>query len=249
MYDNGGNLKDFLNDVLAGINDACGHPWEFDIISGGCGDAEKEAVPTITVASQQGQLSSGQVIPFNGVRDIKFDLKLTDAMKTAALYSNKSSNTALPCSNDNKICDQIALAVLANNTRNGARPPLDTKPPCECEAAADEEVVAEPLTFEKAIEQLNDEVTDATVQALKPLLIQKYKGEPKEDNCEGQYLPFSFGFTCDGIGGFRFGQSISFNRPTGASAQKWIYQIAAVEHEVSAQDWTTTVSTVTRFKP
>lgn len=241
IYDTQGTLKQFVEDVLAGVNDACGGLWQFDIISN-----DEEEVPTIQVISNKGIPSSPTPIPTKAVREVKIDLKLTDAMKTAALYSNRSTDVNLPCSNRD-LCPEVGLFELNRGATNGANPPLSTPAPCPCEGVADEEAVGEKLTYGSALTKLQEEVSDATVQGFKTFLVESYNGQegPDKKECEGTFLPMSYGFTADGVGGFRYGQIISSDR---ISTGKYVFQITSVEHEVSAHDWTTTVSTVTRYK-
>ena len=243
VYDSGGTLMDFVKDVLAGINDACGGLWEFDVIGGGCGNDQD--VPLIQVISNKGIPGGGAAIPSNGVRDIKVDLKLTDAMKTAALFSNRSSGISPTCSKKDS-CAEVSLFYLAKGTKNTAYSQLTSDPPpCNCGGVSDPEIVGEPVTYASSIEKLKKKVSDDTVQGFKPFLVESYR-ETSVKECEGTFLPMSFGFTSDGIGGFKFGQIISSDKISGGN---YVFQVTTAEHEVSAQDWTTTVSTITRFKP
>jgi hypothetical protein len=61
-------------------------------------------------------------------------------------------------------------------------------------------------------------------------------------------VPFEFGFTVDGIGGFSFGQMVSSDRIPSAVKKAFEWQVTTVEHTVTPNDWTTTVNTVMRYK-
>ena len=57
-----------------------------------------------------------------------------------------------------------------------------------------------------------------------------------------------FSLTLDGIGGFGFGQAITSTRIPSSITANRIFQVTAVEHSVTAQDWTTTINTIARLK-
>ncbi len=81
------------------------------------------------------------------------------------------------------------------------------------------------------------------------MLIETYSGTAggRRDHCTGVPLPFEFSFTVDGIGGFEFGQMVSSDRIPQEIRDNFEWQVTTVEHSITANDWTTTVSTVCRF--
>ena len=66
-------------------------------------------------------------------------------------------------------------------------------------------------------------------------------------------LPFEFSCTLDGIEGFVFGNAVTCNYlPTAysnSSNNKICFTVSTVEHNISANDWTTTLNTICRVQP
>ena len=58
----------------------------------------------------------------------------------------------------------------------------------------------------------------------------------------------NFSATVSGIGGFRWGQSVTCDRLPADIRALTLYQVTAVEHDISPDDWTTTINTVARLK-
>ena len=55
-----------------------------------------------------------------------------------------------------------------------------------------------------------------------------------------------FSATLTGIGGFRWGQTVSCDRLPDDMQRLTKYQVTTVEHDVTPDDWTTTINTVAR---
>jgi hypothetical protein len=65
-------------------------------------------------------------------------------------------------------------------------------------------------------------------------------------------IPFPIDFSCtlDGIEGFVFGNAITTNYlPTIYKKSKVIFTVVRVEHNISGNDWTTTLGTACRIQP
>ena len=61
-------------------------------------------------------------------------------------------------------------------------------------------------------------------------------------------IPLDFSFTIDGVGGMEFGDAVTTNyMPRIYKKEKCAFTVTSVEHSVSANDWTTTCSTVFRM--
>jgi hypothetical protein len=64
--------------------------------------------------------------------------------------------------------------------------------------------------------------------------------------CATAALPMGFSATLTGIGGFRWGQTITCDR-LPADMQKLVkYQVTTVEHNVTPDDWATSINTIAR---
>jgi len=262
----GDDLRAFLQYVLDGINNACGNLWEFSVVStteSGCGDGTKKLVPTVSITdSKIDTIPPPYLIPARPgnsvVRDLKLEMKMTDAMKTQALYSNRKGEAGKSCSKGDQ-CAGVTLKPFGLtdtvNVRNTSIPPITKAAGApDCKEVKDPDIVAEEkLTLDKAFgkDGLGEMVTNETVQSAMNLLIEAYRGPQVEEEVTCKYvsLPLELGFTVDGVGGFRFGQTVSCDRLPTNIAEEFVYQITAVEHEVTPQDWTTSVTTIARWNP
>lgn len=249
-------LTTFLQNVLRKINDCCGNLWQFEVISTteDCSDPKK--VPTISVvdakvyepapAYQVPSLAIGTKA--SALREMKLDMKMTENMKTQALYAGSKQQEAGTESGGS--CGGNGLkGFTANNAyKNLAAPPAPDPPKCDCKGAVPNE---DAPGYDKLFENLSEEVNDTTASAARSAIITEYgksvnNGDDK--HCKGMIVPFEFSFTTDGIGGFSFGQMVSSDRipETVKAAYEW--QVTSVEHSITANDWSTTVNTVMRYK-
>ena len=64
--------------------------------------------------------------------------------------------------------------------------------------------------------------------------------------CASAALPMKFSATLTGIGGFRWGQTVTCDRLPDDMKRLSKYQVTTVEHDISPDDWTTTINTVAR---
>jgi hypothetical protein len=100
------------------------------------------------------------------------------------------------------------------------------------------------------VEEVYDYVSDETCNALRNEVVARIQdltdaGTPPHCNTA---LPFDFGFECDGVGGFAFGQLVTADRIPAQIRNSFDFQITKVEHSVTANDWVTKVSTVARAR-
>jgi len=262
----GDDLRSFLQYVIDGVNNACGSLWEFSVVSTtetGCGTEARKQVPTVSITdSKIDTVPAPYVVPSRPsnsvVRDLRLEMKMTDAMKTQALYSNRTGTSGKPCSKGDH-CAGVTLKPFgltdAVTIRNTAVEPVNkTEQACDCAQVKDPSIVSDKkLTLDDAFgsDGLAEMVTSDTVQSAITLLVEAYRGPQVEekDRCKYVSLPLEMSFTVDGVGGFRFGQIVSCDRLPPNISDEFIYQITAVEHELTNQDWTTTVTTIARWNP
>ena len=181
------------------------------------------------------------------IRDLKLDMKLTGAMKSQALYANGAKQSGKSAK-----CDGVPFRAFGlgpdGSVTDYCRLPSTTDVPCDCESPP-AGVEAEPKSFSEIFEEMYGCVENGTTQAAVAAVADKVnKDDDTVDACKGMILPFDFGFTVDGVGGFAFGQIITSDRIPPSVRSNFDFQITSVEHNISIQDWTTTVSTVARFK-
>ena len=250
-----GKLSTFVNAVLDGINRVCGSPWTFALVSDESDDKSTGAIINIIDSKQ----AIDETLPFqvpgtisdSTLRDFGLDLKMTGAMKTQALYANnqqksrgygQSGGDATGCTGQS-----TKAFYLGGDIKNKAKPPnpLPTDS-LNCDSSADK---AKPPTLTELVDELYSDVNDATCGALLEGLVKELNDDTKKRHCAGVPLPFDFSFTMDGIGGFEFGQLVSSNRIPKAIRDEFRWQVTKVEHSITANDWSTTVSTVCRAQP
>jgi hypothetical protein len=254
-----GSLSVFLLNVLNKVNEACGNLWEFDIVSTSSDDkAGSEAYPTLTVIDTKMAIKGSTSItylipstPTNSVlRDMKLDMKLTDSMKTQALYANVDVETAIVTAGGGG-CDNGFKLFRQGSVKNLAMGQTPDKPKCnECKTF--NSGVAIPGHAE-LMTNLQKDITDDTVTAVKSELIRLYGLDAStagsDQHCQGMPVPFEFNCTMDGIGGFVFGQLISCDRIPQQIRDNFDFQVTSVEHSITPNDWTTTINTIARTRP
>jgi hypothetical protein len=254
VEDGDNKIHTFLTNVLKKVSNACGGYFTdmLEIVSTTEDCANPVDVPTISIidlrkykAVETYRVPSK---PGNSViRDLKLDMQLTGAMKTQALYSNGKKQNAKGAK-----CDTIGFKPFGladdGSIRDRAKLKANTPPPCDCEETPQQgksEKKSQSEIFEEMYACVDNGTTGAAVSSVAD---EVNGGDDVTEKCAGVPLPFDFGFTCDGVGGLAFGQTISSDRIPSEIASKFDFQITTVEHEINVQDWTTSVSTVARFK-
>jgi hypothetical protein len=253
--DGDGKLKTLLDNVLQEINRVCGKPWTFVTISTEeeC-DATSRTGPTITILDEKQTMKTEApyLVPSkvgeSTLRDFSLEMKLTGAMKTQALYAGNSPNSIGASGDDSTACAGAASRPFyVGSGKNLAKPePKSLKADCgDCESSDNK---AEEPTFQDLVDKFWWEVNDQAVGAMQTFLDNELS-EYNPKQCAGTPLPFDLGFTVDGVSGFEFGQMISSDRIPEGIRKSFRWQVTKVEHSVTVNDWTTTISTVCRSNP
>ena len=242
-----GTLQDFFEKVFNGMNQASGGTYELSLIDTG-GDV-KSKVPIITAIDLQKfkkvvAVTNLPVDPQSAVvRDVKLDLKLTDAMKSQALYAGVRKNS------NSSACDEARFKNELEGSINLTLP-SPTSPPkddCPSECKTKEEHEKEKSLDDDYKDMLAD-TNDVSKETIRARLVEKYNENAEKDLCKEVIVPYEFSFTVDGIGGFAFGQLVTCDLLPEKIKSTYVYQITSVEHNVVYGDWTTTVNTVARYK-
>ena len=254
-----GTIRTFVTNVLNKLNDACGGIWQFEVVSTSSDDdAGSEKYPTISVidAKVYEAADTTFMLPSMPIgdrasvlRDFKLEVKMTDQMKTQALYSNGKQQQVK--GDGCKANSFKPFGLAAQGTfQNLASPPALKQPDCSaCEKAVNPPPKVP--TFTDLIAAVAVDVNDTTTAALRSGIIEGIaKSSTKGDDahCDGTPMPFEFSFTLDGIGGFTFGQMVSSDRIPEAIRTGFNWQVTSVEHSITPNDWSTTVNTVCRYK-
>jgi hypothetical protein len=229
-----------LNTLLKDINVAVGGVWELECIDASLErgtpgvvnlavvDAnDSEGSPSFTFVTQAGS---------GFCRDVQIDYKPTDAMKTQALYGNQDNTTS---SGTGGACTSRFMVYSKDGVKNlGKKQNTDEKHPktCATDTCNEQNATEHPVEVNGALNYLREQKRLGDVKRL----------SEKGEYCNSPILPIGLGVTVSGIGGFRWGQGVTCDRlpPDVANRLKW--QVTTVEHNVTPDDWTTTIKTVGR---
>ena len=245
------SLSTLLMTILSKINVVCGDLWSFGIVQNPDTTSANPVlcvVDTNVVGDKPAPYAFPSTVGNSAIRSFGLSMKLSDSMKTQALYANKPEGTATTC---------IGYAVgefgngggTVSDINNAINPKPKAKKACTdpCQSANEK---AKSLDLGEAFLVLSDagdgEVTDESCDAVRVLIKQAVDGNKTSAQCEGTPIPFELAITLDGIGGFGFGQVVTSDRIPTKIKEKFVHQVTAVEHSVTAQDWVTTVNTVAR---
>jgi hypothetical protein len=185
------------------------------------------------------------------LRDFGLNLKMTGAMKTQALYANNPQNGRGygDSGGDATGCTGVSVKpfFLGGSVKNLAKP--DTIAKTSDLSCGDAPEAKDPPTLQDLIDDMYYDVNGQTCGALLEGLVKEINDDPNKQHCAGVPLPFDLNFTMDGIGGFEFGQLVSSDRVPKPIRDEFRWQVTKVEHSITANDWSTTVSTVCRVQP
>jgi hypothetical protein len=183
-------------------------------------------------------------------REVKLDLKLTDAMMTQATYSTNNESGTTP--SDNVPCNNrfLSYARTAVNTAAPKDDPKQMPNTCKdtkkCGPSKEVEPPRDALSKKVTTETVNSAVTYLQEQKAKYL---KSKGADAGAYCRASMVPFQFSATVTGVGGFRFGQLVTCDRIPQEMRNAFHFQVTTVEHSIKPEDWTTTINTIGKNKP
>lgn len=247
-------LSTFIRNVLQKINEACGNLWEFEIVSSE-GNCDGEEVPELTIIDTKVYTPGGPFSipslaignPASVIRDLTLSMKMTENMKTQALYAGSKTATKTPGGGNCAPKAFEPFTLGGTNTNLAAKKP-DDKKDCPCTKAPIDK--PPPKTFDDYMTALKEDVSSTTTSAARSALMELYnptKGD-NDNHCVGMIIPFEFSFTLDGIGGFSFGQMVTSDRIPSAVSKQYEWQVTTVEHTLTPNDWITTVNTVMRYK-
>lgn len=259
------SVMKFIQTLLDDINKACGNVWEFAVIDITDDENAESGGPTILgiVEVNSPDLASSfefQATPGNGgfCRSISLDLKMTDAMKTQALYGSSAGNKKQPsgaaCSS------KFALFTKDLKKNKGKAEASKTSPDGHCKngdkcnesKGEGEGHITEKLSKEAVginIDSAKKYLKEQKALAEQNTLDSKSSTSNSPSSyCASTMLPINFSATVSGIGGFRWGQAVTCDRLPADIKALTLYQVTAVEHDISPDDWTTTINTVARLK-
>ncbi|CAB4143731.1 hypothetical protein UFOVP450_210 [uncultured Caudovirales phage] len=247
--------------LLSDINKACGSPWELELIdvSTQTGASAGGVTHLAIIDANAPELAEAPFVfkatPEGGgfCREIKLELKMTDAMKTQALYGANGSSD-IPATG-NTPCSSRFMQYTKDLKRNTGKVPApssaDNVLTLFCQAM---EICNPSNETEHPMDKLKKEAVGVNIDGARAYLEEeRRKGEMKALEGEGisaycatAALPMNFSATLTGIGGFKWGQTVSCDRLPADMQRLTKYQVTTVEHSVTPDDWTTTINTVAR---
>jgi hypothetical protein len=259
------SVMKFIQTLLDDVNKACGNIWEFAVIDITDEETAQSGGPTqlgIVEVNSPELVSEFQFLATPGkggfCREVNLDLKMTDAMKTQALYGSGAGNKKLP--SGPPCASKFALLTKEQPTSKGKQPSPDNPPDGHCNNGNKcNETNGEDQGH--ITERLGKEVVGVNIDGAKKYL-KEQKAQAEQDTlekksktsnspsayCAGTMLPLNFSAVVSGIGGFHWGQSVTCDRLPEDIKARTQYQVTAVEHSISVDDWTTTINTVARLK-
>ena len=251
----GAGLVSAISALLKDINVACGNVWELELLDASI-DNEDEDAPTILKIIDANDASNAvdtfiiRAAPANSgfCRNIQLEFKPTDAMKTQALYGAQRNQTGKGIAN-NKPCATRFLIFTQDGKKSLGKPAVGDRPKtCETEVCQESNQTEDPVAA------LQKEPVGLTINSARNYLMeQKQKADldalsAATSYCTSPLLPIQFSATFTGVSGFRWGQVVSCDRLPQEVRNSLIFQVTAVEHTLTVEDWVTTVNTVARTK-
>jgi len=276
-----GTYSDFMLQLLKDVNDVTGNLWEFGIVSitdRQPANASNKVPNLLTVMDMKNAEKKQGVLEIRTTpnsssnptfaplaRSVSITSKLTDAMKSQALYGNDTKGTASP-----KNCDERFTLLRRSgggtiSVTNQGREVEDETPLEDCctsstdpkeDCGNEKEKDETPLSkFKKAVALLyfkrKDSRVSSAVEAYKRVIgILNKKGNQA---CPTFVFPFELQLTLDGIGGFVWGQYITLDRlpprykVSSAGKDQMVWQVTTVEHTIAPGKWETSISAVPRY--
>jgi hypothetical protein len=279
-----GTYSDFMLQLLKDINDVTGNLWEFGIVN--ITDRQPANAPNrvpnlLSVMDMKNANKKLGVLQIRTVPDsydnprfaplaraVSITSKLTDAMKSQALYGNdtRATASAKDCNERFTLLRRSGGGTISvtNQGRDVRREEpakncctSSTNPKEDCGSETDKGET--PLSkFRAAVALLyfkrKDSRVNSAVEAYKRV-IGILNGDEKEGNqaCPTFVFPFELQLTLDGIGGFVWGQYITLDRlpprykVSSAGKDQLVWQVTTVEHTITSGKWETNISTIPRY--
>jgi hypothetical protein len=221
----------FLQNILDSIHTNSGTRFKLSVVSNPKDETEFLIIDSNYVENKIEPFQITAVTKDSICRSVSLTAKVPSEMATAAFVAN--TNTLAP----------MGAGITALNGAAGQAPPNT--------ATAQEQFE----TAKKNMDATDKGPTSDNITAMQAAIKRLYVGGSNSGGTkpENEAIPFPIDFSCtlDGIEGFVFGNAITCNYlPTVyQQKQKVAFTVTKVEHNISGNDWTTTLSTVCRLLP
>lgn len=221
----------FLQNILDIIHTNSGTRFKLSVVSNPKDETEFFIIDSNYVENKIEPYQITAVTDNSICRSVSLTAKVPSEMATAAFVAN--TNTLAP----------MGAGITSLNGAAAASPPNTESAQTQFETA------------KKNMDATDKGPTSDNVTAMQAAIKRLYVGGSNSGGTkpENEAIPFPIDFSCtlDGIEGFVFGNAITCNYlPTVyQQKQKVAFTITKVEHTITGNDWTTTLSTVCRLLP
>ena len=233
----------FFNKIFATIKENSGGAWDLYFDQG---ETDTSGTQKIQIINRMSPGDGGSVTPItidpvsgkNGVRELSLKAKVPKATQ-AKLFGSAPTTTSQE--------EQAVSVVSGEDEPDPPDPPQSIKDQCiEARKGCDQNKYnTDSVSKAKsAVKALVSELTTA----------QRASRGDFKDGMDITQVPFPLEFeaTMDGVEGFQFGDTITTSylpsRYKTAGAAKVVFTVTKYEHEISNNDWTTTVTAIMRMR-
>lgn len=276
VFKNNKTLSSFMLTLMKDVSDVCGGFWEFDLVDITTEESNSKVPCLVTIMDIKAanKAATAYKIPskpvgINGnitsmpvVRTLDIKTKLTEGMKSQALYADGAATGATG------ECPNRFTYIRSNPKTNTAvlnRGVSERILPTNCCVKTDDcdsETEEPKKVFLDAMGKLLLKRTDKRAEAAKVSFLKyltdlnkkNQESNPKRtfQNCPTIPYPFELSLSLDGIGGFKWGQYITTDRiperyQTTQTGGTFVWQVTTVEHEITPNDWKTGIQTILRY--
>lgn len=256
-------IEELVNKVLDGINQACGNPWQLIITP----LPDNPALMTVVDAKSLGKSVTPYALSVYGnhsiMKDVTIDTKVSNDIKAQIMYGSNSKVPEKDGGSAEPNNDEFSLFGAGLKDRTPGWGEMVPEVQNHCETDEDGTTHGTPKTDDPDVEleHLKEQYTDAWLDLVKgvdPDTIDTMKASVKALQAFSPYkdvvqnsppiLPINLSFKMDGIGGFKWGHSLTID-PIPARYDGSTFMVTGIDHSISGDSWDTSLSTVLRIKP
>ena len=264
------NVRKFMTTILDAINQVCGEPWSFKILSLSSNNQlkviDENYVSDFTnkATRMQSNQDENGIYKFSGIgsdnicKDVKIQTKIPNELQTMAYYSaigeNKSRNTNIHLFNMYKVGMVDRLRNISKTTIASGTTPEDKK-------RVEEQLIKSYATLFKQSRRevlLDFQKTPAATEGAviaKEYVNRFIKGVVTVNSGYRPPIPIDVSLTLDGISGVFMGNGVMIKtiKEGGLLPSRYkdiaALQITNVSHDVTPESWTTSIDTLMRPIP
>ena len=266
------DLSDFMDTILKGISDSCGNYWDLLMVE----DPDNAQVIRVIDQNYRTESTEVNGFWFNGIgrksvaRAISIETDIDSKMAAMVMYGsnkkeekqNMGGQAATEYAIWGKGVTDLVLSDIAMRDSKGQEPGVDC---CNTSVAGDSDVLKHAWggyfkSAEEVANEVNEDSTEGMNTSMKKLLYMAdpHVGFPSRDGTGSPTkhtggdttitIPLKVSLTIDGISGLKWGNIFGFDKHTPLPKRylDYSFQITKVEHEITPEDWTTSVNSIMR---